>query len=371
MNSLEAQLHYPLGDVLPAPSEIIQVATGVYWLRLQLPFALNHINLWLLEDQQRINGVWQRGWCVVDTGIYHQDSIDAWETLFAHPNHLQGLPILRIIVTHCHPDHVGMADWLSSRWGVDVWMSAGEYAFTRMMSAGLKGADGPSMLPHFQAHGLQLNPEKLEERKHYYTRYVPTVPSSYVRIFDGQTLIIDQDDWQVIIGHGHSPEHVSLYSASKQVLISGDMLLPRISTNVSVFAIEPLANPVSLYLNSLEKFLSLPDTTLVLPSHGKPFHGISQRVRQLQEHHAARLAEVELACQEWQSAFSILPIMFPRALDAHQLSFAMGEALAHLHKLWFDGVLERRLDEDKVYRFKVASDSIHTQTNTETNAQSI
>ena len=353
MTTLEAQLRYPLGERLPAASQLIQVAPGVHWLRLQLPFALNHINLWLLEDQRWVDGAWQQGWCVVDTGIYHQESIDAWETLFANQAMLHDLPILRVIVTHCHPDHIGMADWLCSRWGVALWMSAGEYAFSRMMSAGLKGADGPSMLPHFQAHGLVQEQEKLDERKHYYTRYVPTVPSSYVRLLDGQRLTIGAHDWQVIIGYGHSPEHVSLYSESAQTLISGDMLLPRISTNVSVFAIEPLANPVTLYLDSLKKFLVLPDSTLVLPSHGKPFYGIAQRVLQLQEHHAARLAEVLQACQEWQSAFSILPIMFPRALDAHQLSFAMGEALAHLHKLWFDGLLERRLDEDRVYRFKV------------------
>jgi glyoxylase-like metal-dependent hydrolase (beta-lactamase superfamily II) len=136
------------------------------------------------------------------------------------------------------------------------------------------------------------------------------------------------------------------------VLISGDMVLPRISTNVSVFAVEPEANPVQQYLDSLAKYNDLPGDTLVLPSHGKPFRGLHTRIAQLRDHHAARLAEVIDACATPRSAADIVPIMFPRALDTHQLTFALGEALAHLHKLWFDGILRRELGADDVFRFK-------------------
>ncbi|HXA46592.1 MAG TPA: MBL fold metallo-hydrolase, partial [Burkholderiaceae bacterium] len=157
--------------------------------------------------------------------------------------------------------------------------------------------------------------------------------------------------WHIITGFGHSPEHASLYCAQQKLLISGDMVLPRISTNVSVFAIEPEANPVQSYLDSLAKYHVLPPDTLVLPAHGKPFRGLHTRITQLNQHHAARLAEVLEACRTPQSAADIVPIMFTRVLDAHQLTFAIGEALAHLHKLWFDGVLRRSFDNDGIIRF--------------------
>jgi len=180
---------------------------------------------------------------------------------------------------------------------------------------------------------------------------VPAVPPSYRRIQDGQWLRIGKHDWRVIIGFGHAPEHASLYCAELGLLIAGDMVLPRISTNVSVFAVEPEANPVQLYLDSLQKYADLPGDTLVLPSHGKPFRGLHLRIAQLLEHHRERLAEVAVACAQPQSAADIVPLMFKRKLDAHQLTFALGEALAHLNKLWHDGMLRREVGNDGVVRF--------------------
>ena len=263
------------------------------------------------------------------------------------------MPIRQVVVTHCHPDHVGLADWLCKRFDAPLTMTAAEYAFARMMSAQLPGADGTAALPHFQRHGVtdETLINKLKERKTYYADLVPSVPASYRRIQDGQLLEIGAHRWQVITGFGHAPEHVSLYCAALNILISGDMILPRISTNVSVFAIEPLANPVQQYLDSLDKFAQLPADTLVLPSHGKPFVGLHTRIEQLRAHHAARLDEVAQACTVAHSAADIVPIMFERALDTHQLTFALGEALAHLHKLWFDGVLQRNIGDDGIVRF--------------------
>jgi glyoxylase-like metal-dependent hydrolase (beta-lactamase superfamily II) len=359
MNPLESQLDYPFGDTLPEPGDVFQLAPGILWLRMGLPFALNHINLWLLEDEQDQGNGPVHGWTIVDCGIADDATRTAWESIFA--GHLRGLPILRVIATHCHPDHVGLADWLCQRWGAPLWMTTGEYAFARMMSASLPGVDGTAMFPHFQQHGLN-DPamlEKLQARKNYYSSLVPSMPSAYTRMQDGQNVRIGRSDerkngrqaWRVITGFGHAPEHASLYCAELNLLISGDMVLPRISTNVSVFAIEPEANPVQLYLGSLAKYDALPPDTLILPSHGKPFHGLHTRIAQLNRHHAARLAEVAEACRTPRSAADIVPIMFPRPLDAHQLAFALGEALAHLHKLWFDGVLQRTIDSDGIIRF--------------------
>lgn len=351
MNALESQLDYVFGDTLPEPGHVMEVAPGVRWLRMGLPFALNHINLWLLADDMDTPNGRQRGWTVVDCGIATEDTRQAWERIFA--DELEGLPILRVLVTHCHPDHVGLAEWLCQRWQAPLWMSTGEYAFARVMSAALPGAEGTAATPHFQRHGL-ADPQTiatLQGRNTYYQDLVPAVPRSYHRMQDGHAVAIDGRDWEIITGFGHSPEHVSLYCRDLNVLISGDMVLPRISTNVSVFAIEPESNPVQQYLDSLKKYAQLPADALVLPSHGKPFRGLHTRIEQLNDHHRQRLAEVLEACATPQTGVDILPVMFKRALDTHQLSFALGEAVAHLHKLWYDGAVRRLVGEDGVYRF--------------------
>ena len=351
MNSLESQLDYPLGDILPETGYTIELAPGVLWLRMGLPFALNHINLWLLEDHVDSGNGMVHGWTAIDCGIATDDMRASWESVFK--NALRGLPIVRVLATHCHPDHVGLADWMCKRWDAPLWMTAGEYAFARMMSAALPGADGSAAVPFFQAHGVRDADmlEKVHGRKHYYRTLVPAMPESYVRMQEGRAVHIGGREWSVISGFGHSPEHAALYNPDLNILISGDMVLPRISTNVSVMAIEPEANPVQQYMDSLKKYLHLPADTLVLPSHGKPFRGLHTRVAQLTDHHVARLAEVLEACVTPQCAADIVPIMFRRPLDTHQMTFALGEALAHLHKLWFDGALKRSSGEDGVIRF--------------------
>lgn len=343
MNPHESELAYPFGDALPASGDALEVAPGVRWLRMGLPFALNHVNLWLVDDGD--------GWAVIDCGISNDATRAAWEQAFAGA--LDGRPITRVIVTHCHPDHVGLAAWLCERWQVELWMTAGEYGFARVMSAALPGADGASMMAHFRRHGL-TDPDRLaqlEGRKQYYPSLVPQVPAAFIRLAEERPLRIGAHEWRVISGTGHSPEHAALYCEALDVLVSGDMLLPRISTNTSVFAIEPEADAVGQFLASLLKFLPLPADTLVLPSHGKPFRGMRERIAQLQAHHAERLDEVRAACATPQSAADIVPLMFRRELDMHQMTFAMGEALAHLHRLWFAGELCRIAGDDGVFRF--------------------
>jgi glyoxylase-like metal-dependent hydrolase (beta-lactamase superfamily II) len=314
---------------------------------MPLPFALDHINLWLLDDE--CEG--RRGFAAVDCGVATEPTKAAWEQIFS--GHMAGQPLLRVFATHCHPDHVGLSDWLCSRFGAPFWISTGEFGFARMMSAALPGVDGTSAIPHFERHGLRA-PEmlaKMGERRNYYPTLVPAVPPSYTRMQDGQAIRIGALTWRAIAGFGHSPEHIALFCEEHKLLIAGDMVLPRISTNVSVFAVEPEGNPLQLYLDSLERFLDLPEDTLVLPSHGKPFRGLHTRIAQLQAHHAARLEECVSACSEPRSAADIVPLMFRRPLDAHQLSFALGEALAHLHKLWAAGILRRVTEADGMIKF--------------------
>lgn len=351
MNALESQLHYPFGDTIPAPGAIETIVPGLSWLRMPLPFALDHVNLWLLDDGPA--NVAKCGWALIDCGAGTDATRAAWEQVLAGP--MAGRQLARVIATHCHPDHVGLSGWLCDRFNAPFWISAAEFGFARMMAAALPGVDGPSALPHFQRHGL-VDPVMLEQmgsRRNYYPSLVPSVPAAYTRMQDGQAITIGAVEWRVITGFGHSPEHVSLYSAAHRILIAGDMVLPRISTNVSVFAVEPEGDPLRLYLESLAKFDDLPEDTLVLPSHGKPFRGLHTRIAQLRAHHAARLDEVLAACAAPRSAVDIVPLMFKRPLDAHQLSFALGEALAHLHLLWYAGRLTRISNEDGILRFRL------------------
>ena len=348
MNELERELHYPLGDAMPEPGSTMEVAPGVRWIRMSLPFALNHINLWLLRDE--VEG--RQGWTVVDCCISRDESKAQWEQIFA--TQLQGMPILRVIVTHMHPDHIGLAYWLCERWNVRLWISATDYNMARLGALGPTAFGGDAAAHYFASHGLN-DPDsvgQIRARSSYFPKLVPAVPPNYRRMMDGDVLSIGGLAWNCISGHGHAPEHIALYCPTLNVLIGGDMMLPRISTNVSVYEVEPEADALRQFLDSIDKFKALPEDTLTLPSHGKPFTGLYTRIRQLHDHHRDRLAEVMEACAQGpQCAADILPIMFKRPLDLHQKTFAMGEAVAHMHKLWFEGHLRRTLGSDGVYRF--------------------
>ncbi|HPW29656.1 MAG TPA: MBL fold metallo-hydrolase [Rhodoferax sp.] len=348
MNELEMQLHYPLGETLPANGRTLEVAPGVKWVRMSLPFALNHINLWLLRD--RIEGV--DGWSIVDCCIHRDEAKAQWETIFA--NDLEGLPVLRVIVTHMHPDHIGLAHWLCERWNVRLWISATDYNVARLGCLGPTGFGGERAAEFFASHGLN-SPEAMaaiKARTGYFPSLVPSVPPQYRRMQDGDVLSIGGRPWRCISGYGHAPEHIALHCENLNVLIGGDMMLPRISTNVSVYEQEPESDALALFLRSIDRFLALPEDTLVLPSHGKPFTGMHTRIQQLHDHHRDRLTDVTKACSERAcSAADILPVLFGRAMDMHQTTFAMGESIAHLHALWFAGKVQRSLDTNGVYRF--------------------
>ena len=352
MNPDELHLHYSFGDTLPPTGATMEVAPGVRWLRMPLPFALDHINLWLLRDRDEAG---REGWAIVDCGIANDTTRAAWEQVFA--SELQGLPVLRVLVTHMHPDHIGLAHWLTERWGVRLWISATDYNAARLASQSTTGFGGESAAAFMASHGL-TDPDavdKVRKRSNYYASMVPQVPARFRRLMGGDTLRIGEHDWTCHAGYGHAPEHISLHCAALGVLISGDMVLPRISTNVSVIDLEPEANPLPLYLASIGRMLALPAETLVLPSHGKPFRGLHTRVGQLVAHHDERFADLMAACRQApQTAASLLPVLFRRPLDLHQTTFAMGESIAHLHALWLRGELKRELGADGVLRFSPA-----------------
>ncbi len=325
-----AALSFPYPD-LPEAGSVREVATGVFWLRMRLPFALDHINLWLLRDGEH--------WTAVDTGLSDDETRQNWDRVLSAPDIAGSLN--RIIVTHYHPDHIGNAGWLTRRFNVPMWTSESEYLSAHTNYNDKAGNTAQAVAALFRQHGLDAERSAaIDGRGNGYRRIISEPPYQYIRVLDGDEIHIGGNTWRVITGYGHAPEHSALYCASLGVLISGDMLLPKISTNVSVWPFEPLGDPLKLFLRSIDRFTELPVDTLVLPSHGLPFRGAHTRVSMLHQHHADRLADVRSACESPACAADLLPVLFRRKLDTHQLFFAMGESIAHIHNLWYRAELE-------------------------------
>src|SRR5688572_21303018 len=331
-------LEYPFPEV-PAPGTTVEVARGVHWLSMPLPFQLDHINLWLVEE---VDGV-----TVVDTGIGNEATRELWMRVLA------GRKVKRVVLTHYHPDHAGNAAWLCERHGAEFWTTQGEYLTAHAVRTSSAGYTADAVLGVFRRNGL--DPQRaaaMAGGRNRYAALVPEFPFSYRRIIEGDEIRIGGQGWRAIIGHGHAPEHLSLFSKASNTLIAGDMLLSTISTNVSVWSIDPQGDPLRLFLDSVAGYRDLPEDVLVLPSHGKPFRGAHRRVEQLEEHHQARFSDLENALKEKpRSAADLLGVLFRRPLDTHQTFFAMGEAIAHLHYLYYAGRAKRRVDPDGIMRY--------------------
>jgi len=340
-------LEFPHADA-PAPGTVRAIAPGVHWLRMPLPFALDHINLWLLEDEG--------GWTIVDTGLSDEATRALWEQVIAST--VGKRPVRRVLVTHFHPDHAGNAGWLCARFGAPLWITQGEYLTAHAVRAGAAGFVAEATLALFRAHGLdEARLGQLGMRGNQYRRLVGELPTSYRRIIDGESIVVGGRAWRVISGYGHAPEHASLHCEVPGLVISGDMLLPSISTHVGVWPTDPEGDPLGYFLRSIRRYRELPADVLVLPSHGLPFRGAHARVAQLEAHHEARLAELLQACGEApRSAADVLALIFRRPLDTQQMFFAMGEAIAHLHYLERAGSLRRTLGADGVARFAAAKE---------------
>lgn len=339
-----ARLSYPF-ETRPEPGAAMEVAPGVLWLRMPLPFALNHINLWALRDGE--------GWTLVDTGLGDAVTRGHWETLLAGP--LGGRPVWRLIVTHFHPDHVGLAGWLVERFGIELWMTREEWLTARLLQADA----GPAMIAQqvdFYARA-GATPDYLDgvrEAGPVYAKRVAPVPRAYRRMRGGEAIEIDGRIWRVAIGLGHAPEHACLFREDDHVLIAGDMVLPRISPNVGVWPNEPEGNPLADFLSSLQGLRALPADTRVLPSHNEPFHGLHARIDDLAAHHEERLELLLSLMDAPRSAMELARGLFTRPLDQHQTGFALGETLSHLHLLRARGGILREGAPDGAWRYRRA-----------------
>ncbi|MAF82607.1 MAG: MBL fold metallo-hydrolase [Gammaproteobacteria bacterium] len=320
------------------------VADGIYWLRMPLPFSIDHINLWLLEDGD--------GWVVVDTGLGGKVTKAAWEQIFSGV--MDGRPIHHVIVTHMHPDHAGCAGWLVRRFAVDLWMTHAEYLFCRILASDT-GREAPREGFNFYK-GAGFDEAALERYVKYFGffgKMIEPLPESFRRVTADMRWSIGDHEWRAIIGRGHSVEHACLYSDRLNVLISGDQLLPSISPNVSVWPTEPEANPLRNWLESLAAMKTeVPGDVLVLPAHGKPFYGAHERLDQIIGEHTHRLNALRGALHKPHRAVDTFAHLYKAKITQDNLIMATGEAIAHLHYLLKEGSIGAEPDTDGVIWYK-------------------
>jgi glyoxylase-like metal-dependent hydrolase (beta-lactamase superfamily II) len=340
---MKTDVDYILGPRLPEPGTALEVVPGVRWIRMPLPFALDHVNLFLLDDGDD-------GWVLIDTGAALKPTQDLWELVLA--NELDGRPISQIVVTHFHPDHVGNAGWLQDRTGAPLWMSRTEWLSARANRAEASEQFSLVAPDFYRRAGLSTTlVDELRDLGNHFRNLVSPVPPVYHRICEETALEIGGRSWMAIIGAGHSPEHVCLHCAEEKLILGGDFLLPRISPNISVWWHEPDGNPLKDYIKFLGQLGYLDKDILVLPSHDRPYRGLPERRRDLVAHHEQRFDLALEVCKEPATAADVMYQMFKRQLDAHQSRFAIGEALAHLNYLVDDGRMARDEDADGVWRF--------------------
>lgn len=341
---MTSDVRYPFAAA-PPEGEVREIAPGVKWLRMPLPITgLDHINLWLLADGE--------GWCLVDCGLRNTRIRELWEQIFEEA--LDGRPITRILTTHFHPDHLGLAGWLAERWGAELWMTRTEWLFGRMLSLDAQERPPESVVAFYRCAGF--GEEALERIRSggygHYGKGVTPIPESYRRIVDGESIDIGGRAWRVVVGRGHAPEQACLYCQELGLMISGDQILPKITPHIGVYPGEPEADPLKEYLGSLPRYCEFPAETLVLPSHKDPFLGLHVRVKELLEHHEQRLDRLLGVCAEPATVLETLPHLFKRELNPFSTLMATGESLAHLNYLLGQGRVVREHGSDGVYRYR-------------------
>lgn len=340
------EIEYPLA-MRPKDGEALEVKEGLLWVRMPIPIkGLDYINLYLIEDEN--------GWTMVDSGFNSDLIKELWENIFQ--TKLKGKPVTRLICTHFHPDHMGLAGWITDRWNIPLTMTFGEWTFGRMLYLEATEQTPDFVIDFYRSVGL--NDKMLERVKsrgfNQFSRAMTEVPMGLNRIIDQEIIRIGSREWQIVVGRGHSPEHACLYSEADGILISGDQVLPRITPHIGVYPAEPMANPLKEFIHSIDTFMELPANTLVLPAHNDVFTGLHNQLEFYQSHHKDRLNRLKVACALPQSAIDLLPVLFDRELSDSDKGLAISEGLAHCHYLVGEGELDREFGEDGIWRFRCA-----------------
>jgi glyoxylase-like metal-dependent hydrolase (beta-lactamase superfamily II) len=318
----------------PTPGAAIEVAPGILWVRLPLPFRLDHINLYLVDDGD--------GWAVIDAGIASQASREAWEALLAGP--LRGSRLTRLLVTHAHPDHIGLAGWLTERFDIPLLTSQTAYLDCLSLSLDPGRLEAKVYRDFYRHNGLDdATNAQLSTLGHGYLRMITPLPVTFERLVAGDTLGVGSREFAVLSGDGHAPEQIMLHDTAANVFFAADQVLSKISPNVSVSPVDPDGDPLGLYLRSLRALrASIAAKALILPGHGLPFFGLHQRIDDLIAHHDARCHALLEACRAGpRSPAELLGVIFSRSLDPHQMGFAFNELLAHINFMLREGTLQR------------------------------
>ncbi|WP_374543195.1 MBL fold metallo-hydrolase [Sphingorhabdus sp.] len=329
----------------PTPGTSVEIVPGVRWIRMPLPIALDHINLWAIEDGD--------GWTLVDTGINCPDSMAIWDRIATHD--LAGRPVKRLIVTHMHADHAGLAGWLANRFACPLWMADAEYADAQVMVSGNR--DRRQVRDFYHRAGWQATEiERYFRRRAVLGSYYCPLPQRYNRMADGDHFLINGRHWRVIAGGGHSAEHACLHCPDLDIFISGDVVLPKISSNVSVEPEAPEADPLGQWFATLDRIRAdVPDSVMVLPSHGRCFRGLHDRIATLEHDQREVLARLATALDAPTRPDALFDILFSRPIsrtDISLMTLATGETLALLNHLAARGLVARRDGADGVSRFQ-------------------
>ncbi len=332
-------------DTAPATGEVTEIVDGVYWLRMSLPMeGLDHINLYFLRDGDEF--------VVVDTGLGWHTAMDIWRQIFK--DNMNGARVNRVICTHLHPDHAGLAGWMCRKFGAPLLMTMGEYFLCRLMAADTGNpAPAEGVVFYKRAGFTDAQIELYKSKFGGFGKAISPLPDGYQRIRDGEDIEINRQAWRVIVGSGHSPEHACLYSSALDILISGDQLLPNISSNISVWPTEPEGNPLEDWIRSCHKLKStVPKNTLVLPAHGIPFRGAHYRLSKLIKHHELALERLHKYCLEPKLSTEVYPVLFRRSINDGNRSMAVGESIAHLNCLRARGLMTRSLNQAGQYLYR-------------------
>lgn len=316
--------------------EYREVAPGVYWATMPMGGKIEAINVWALRDGEN--------WAVVDTGFRNEESISAWRTMAA--TLFDGGRPTRIFCTHMHPDHTGLAGWFVAEFGSRLWMSRLEYFVLRMLAADLGKAAPEEAVRFYHSTGFsEASIDRFKSRFGQFAHMLHPLPNAFHALEHGDRVAIGGDEWHVIVGKGHSPEHACLYNPQKKLLISGDQVLPTISSNVSVYPYEPDADPLTLWLASLQRLRELvPNDVMVLPAHGQPFYGLHQRIGHLIGGHERSLTTLAEALEVPMRPADLYSVLFRREITPGLEIMAVGETLAHLACLRARGLASVKYD---------------------------
>jgi glyoxylase-like metal-dependent hydrolase (beta-lactamase superfamily II) len=337
MDGAPREIRYPFQD-RPGPGGAIEVAPGVLWLRLPLPMALDHVNVYALDEGD--------GWTLIDTGIGTATCREAMEAALEGP--LGGKPVRRVLVTHHHPDHIGLAGWFMER-GAELLTTRTAYLLARMLALDVQEKPVAEALAFYRAAGTppDLVRKRAEERPFNFSDVIAPLPLGFTRIAEGDVLTLGGRRWRVRVGHGHAPEHATLWSEDDDLILGGDQLLPSISPNLGVYPTEPHADPVGDWLAACHGFQPLAhERHLVLPGHKLPFTGLPTRLDQLIENHVSALDRLEEFLATPATAAETFLTIFKRQIGAAEYGLALVEAVAHCQHLWHRGRATRTKRED-------------------------